>query len=716
MRVKQIWVYFPLPAKAKLVWERFTFSRLTTAYVIFSFLHCFIQLGLQINAFTVNANAAKFLTSIAEQAQANSDSGIPALTGNEVRWCKEIRPDLGTEECEVIWSNQPRSQNMAVNNPFTDVATSTLTFASSPTVASTSVSSTSSLGVSTAASTSSSDVSTASRAQTSPASTATGSSQQQQTTSTSSSVSTLPSPVNNGQRRPDDDDDEEDENELDSSDSDDEGESSDSDDEGESSDSDDEVINLGRTVGKRSLFKRHPWEGPRNKTVTVFLNGGGFNGQQEELTMSCAWALNWPVSILGNTKREDVVFITFQIWVLGMSVVAILNESIPHIAASLLTHVLATAWSGYQIAHTARFRQDYNRVLTNGACAGTNLLPNYWRTRSIAEYATLSFNIVALFISIYLTWKLIKLFGWQTFKRVGASLTINRMYKLVLVMSITLQLSMFFMGITVGLWIDNLINGVASKQATFIALYKATAFATMILLIPWIVMGWISIRRELRLPMAIFLFLSLCYLGGWSVMFLADTFRWTFVTWMFFRLMAILSVFLTVTAFVLGIICRYNFGKGLPRYLNAQEQLPGDDFAPVYHTSDVEKVDFPSNEKPIPTFSATFGRGAEVPPPSQMFPGRMSNGPRFFQRSAVPFESPRGSDGSITPPPSVVVRDNMRSDDPHPNASLARSDSSGSSKSSINSLGSYYNYSGDQQHARSGSTETMGAGRRWVIE
>lgn len=31
-----------------------------------------------------------------------------------------------------------------------------------------------------------------------------------------------------------------------------------------------------------------------------------------------------------NTKREDIVFVGFSIWVLGMSTVAILNESPPH--------------------------------------------------------------------------------------------------------------------------------------------------------------------------------------------------------------------------------------------------------------------------------------------------------------------------------------------------------------------------------------------------
>lgn len=37
-----------------------------------------------------------------------------------------------------------------------------------------------------------------------------------------------------------------------------------------------------------------------------------------------------------------------------------------------------------------------------------------------------------------------------------------------------------------------------------------------------------------------------------------------------------------------------------------------------------------------------FGSGDDAPPPSQMFAGRQL-GPRFFQDSAVPFESPPDS-------------------------------------------------------------------------
>ena len=42
-------------------------------------------------------------------------------------------------------------------------------------------------------------------------------------------------------------------------------------------------------------------------------------------------------------------------------------------------------------------------------------------------------------------------FGWQTFKRVGASRVINRVYNLVLMLSIAIQLALFFVGASAAL-------------------------------------------------------------------------------------------------------------------------------------------------------------------------------------------------------------------------------------------------------------------------
>lgn len=233
-----------------------------------------------------------------------------------------------------------------------------------------------------------------------------------------------------------------------------------------------------------------------------------------------------------------------------------------------------------------------------------------------------------------------------------------------------------------------------------------------------VLQGWFAVRRELRAPMFIFLMISVLYLAGWSVMFFSTTFRWTFVTWRFFSIMACISVFLTVISFIFGVICRFNFGKGLLRYrklhhylplirnilslgtVSADHPLPDDDYVDDYGSSDIEKVDFPSNEKPIPTYSVTFGSGQEVPPPSQMFATR---GPRFFNKLAQPFET-----APVTVPPVAVTLTRKVSDGSLDSGHVKRSDTHSSQKS-FGSLASYYSYS-DRGHTRSDSQ------KRWVIE
>jgi hypothetical protein len=85
----------------------------------------------------------------------------------------------------------------------------------------------------------------------------------------------------------------------------------------------------------------------------------------------------------------------------------------------------------------------------------------------------------------------LQLFGWQTFKRVGASLTINRIYKLLLILLITIQLSLFFMVVSLGLWIDQLWNGQIAQLALLAFVYKPVFIVVLI------VSGYASIMSML---------------------------------------------------------------------------------------------------------------------------------------------------------------------------------------------------------------------------
>ena len=70
--------------------------------------------------------------------------------------------------------------------------------------------------------------------------------------------------------------------------------------------------------------------------------------------------------------------------------------------------MVATSWAGFQISHTATFKADFSRLATNGACKPLNLLPGYWKERSNAEIPLLALNVVALLMSAFLTWRLMK--------------------------------------------------------------------------------------------------------------------------------------------------------------------------------------------------------------------------------------------------------------------------------------------------------------------
>jgi hypothetical protein len=137
-----------------------------------------------------------------------------------------------------------------------------------------------------------------------------------------------------------------------------------------------------------------------------------------------------------------------------------------------VTHIMMTAWAAVQMVTTQNFRTEFLRITKDGACHGVNLLPTFWEQRHNLELAELVLNVVALFISVFLSWRLVKQFGWQTFKRVGASLSVNHMYKLVLGLSVVLQLSLFFIISSMALWIEQLCNGPARFITQHLLVYE----------------------------------------------------------------------------------------------------------------------------------------------------------------------------------------------------------------------------------------------------
>lgn len=660
---------FPL----KLVWTRISFSKVTATFFIIAVVHCIVQVSLQGFAFSINDSALQLLQSIVSEGSINGSlaTGVTVYDNSSLSVCNGV-PSPST--CTVIWTAKGLSSLVpvatipeTVSDGYDNVA---------PVPASSSIPSVSDLGFHTGGVESVTPVDV------------------HLVQTPAAPAAAAPTNVVVKFVAPD-----------------------------------------GQVIGEttqppQSADAHGPIRRGIDATLTRQVNSkGGFVGvlvQDPDLengkflaTPNCIASMQVPIESLRNTKRVDLTFIFFQVWVLGMSIVALLNESVPHTIAAVLTHVLATAWSGYQLHMTAAFRAEVTELIVNGPCKA-NLLPEYWDPRQDAEISVVALNAAVLVCNLVLSYMLVKSFGWQTFKRIGASLIINRVYHLVLAFSITVQLSLFFVGASLILWLDQLYNGQVASYIDNRTVYVAIYLVALGLLIPWLTIGWFAVRRESRLWMHVFIVMAVVMISGWALMFVSSAFVWTLQMWDFFAGITGMTAVLLLTALVLGIICRINFGKGLLRYLN--NSIPDDepDFVPAdvkdnesFYTNE-KAIEFPSrdNSSPVPTFSEAFGRGDEA----------RSALERLAMRPAPGISMHARSDSVSAAEPAYLAPTATRGVYLSPNATGAQGLSPASDRSlelaRVDSGSSTYSTSSERKEHRSSpsdaSSKTMG--KRWLIE
>ncbi|KAF9456389.1 hypothetical protein BDZ94DRAFT_1315202 [Collybia nuda] len=327
------------------------------------------------------------------------------------------------------------------------------------------------------------------------------------------------------------------------------------------------------------------------------------------LSFQCTQILVHPQQIMRNSMREDATWILLQFWLLVISTMAILYDSVPHILTVLAARSLVTGWAMYAIWRTKYNEGIFEEMIYNsGTPCSINLFPDYFSTR----IPDLILNCTALFIACYLSWTLLQVYTAQSFKCVGAPERINRLNKFFMAVLACLQLEAFALPVAAGLWVDVLFNTAISGISTHTKEYKAAFIFTTLVLLPWIAMGWYAIRYEMRRLMIIFLGLAFCLIGVWASMFDSIVYRWTFVQWPLFACYTISSLILTAATIMLGIVCRLNFGKGLAQYLHAEKVLVSSNFAGEMFTHDEEKGPMDINIKeplrfdqfPIPTLHA----------------------------------------------------------------------------------------------------------------
>ncbi|TFK26145.1 hypothetical protein FA15DRAFT_616477 [Coprinopsis marcescibilis] len=307
------------------------------------------------------------------------------------------------------------------------------------------------------------------------------------------------------------------------------------------------------------------------------------------ISQECAYSLSWLQDGLHDASREDVVLLLSNLWMLTLGVVAILNESLPHLGAAFFAHILGSIWSAIRIHETNSLLVMYRTVIVPRPCQSQDFLGTWWEERLSHSIPIVVFNGIGVLVLGFFTWKLYNVYSTQTFSRVGASPVVHRMYKLLLFFSVGLQLSFFFSIASAGMWISKMSQGNISAFAQHRNIYTAVFAMFIVLIIPWLIVGWVSIRKEARKRFWIFLLISLLILAFSSFMFSSPLYRMIFMRWRFFAAMTVTAFVLLTLTVTVGLICRINFGKGLSGYLDVSQALDGADFTPVNFSHNNEK-------------------------------------------------------------------------------------------------------------------------------
>ncbi|KAF9219364.1 hypothetical protein BS17DRAFT_761155 [Gyrodon lividus] len=297
---------------------------------------------------------------------------------------------------------------------------------------------------------------------------------------------------------------------------------------------------------------------------------------QTTLSVQCAESLTWLESFLRDARSEDVAHIVFQLWLFTLSLVSLIDESIPHLIVVLVAQTLNTGWAGFRLHTDAAAKHTYEQLIVNGACEGVDILGGRWQDQM--RCAILGVNGGVLLCMLFLAFKLVKMYSKETFSSVGSSPIVNRVLKWTLWMNVSIQFATFFTMASAAIWYDKRKTDIIPSYSKNI-LHDAAFFVVAVLLLPWFSLGSHSIRHENRWLFFIFSLLSIVLLVVSGLWFGSALFRYEIEAWGFFAAVTTMADVLLMITCVLAFICRLHFGLGLAHFLTVKKELQDSGFA-----------------------------------------------------------------------------------------------------------------------------------------
>ncbi|KAE9396713.1 hypothetical protein BT96DRAFT_98220 [Gymnopus androsaceus JB14] len=299
--------------------------------------------------------------------------------------------------------------------------------------------------------------------------------------------------------------------------------------------------------------------------TTVVVEGGGKGGRPggrhdfrddvvsvelaqnaNSLSTTCVTSLEFPAYLLDNATREDIALVLLQCWVFCIMIFALYCRSISGTITIFVCLLFQFVWSIFRVAYADRLQAQVDRI-TNAACDGISVLPNIWTRQIMLEAPSIALSGLCLVGLICLACKLRTSSDWQAERALFRTLDGRRL----VILHATLQISMFFVMLPLGLWLNDLFTGVSAHLANHVQLYKVLAFIEALVLIPWLIkLRYASQWQDHSRFYPLLFTVSLVYVIGLDLIFIEPTYRLVFLSWPFFGTTSVLSIILCLGIFL----------------------------------------------------------------------------------------------------------------------------------------------------------------------
>ncbi|KAI8968409.1 hypothetical protein BDF20DRAFT_916938 [Mycotypha africana] len=254
---------------------------------------------------------------------------------------------------------------------------------------------------------------------------------------------------------------------------------------------------------------------------------------------------------LGRIKWENIAFIGFQFWFLGMAFDATVYQNTAEILALAILNVVCAVLGALQVV-------DGVKWLTSLSTTSYSVAP-----LSIAEKIEIALSVTIMAFAIimsFLSYQMSKQFGWNIYKKIGADVQIQKMYRIFQFFVLSLKIDIFAQFMVSVFYLIQF----ALKQDV-IMWETVIQFIVTILLIPMLYFGRIAGSKESKIYMTMFITFEMLVLFDFALIFSQtlqpnnNWYTWICLIW--------IGVAFALVSSSLGIVCMRNFGKGLKPFV-----------------------------------------------------------------------------------------------------------------------------------------------------